>query len=104
MDPHSPSVSHSFKEDIMNTRKDTNHSPHYPAHVRLRLEKLRKKQGLSQEQVAARLGISQQSYSAYERGTAQLHIDQFVVLARLYNVSVDYITGASNVIREYPRM
>lgn len=77
--------------------------PQYPRHICFRLERLRKQKGLSQENVAVCLGISQQTYSEMERGAVQVNIDQFLLLARLYDVSVDYITGASNLISPYPR-
>ena len=32
-----------------------------------------------------------------------MHIEQFLALARLYDVSMDYITGASNLLSRYPK-
>ena len=83
----------------MNTRRST---PHYPDYVIARIVRLRKKSGLSQKEVAGVLGVEQQTYSAYERGSSMMHIKEFVRLAKLYNVSVDFITGASDLIGEYP--
>ena len=77
--------------------------PPYPPHICLRLKSLRKKNGLSQTEVAEYLGITQQSYSAYEKGISYMHIEQFLALARLYDVSMDYITGASNLLSRYPK-
>ncbi len=69
----------------------------YPPHVCLRLKRLRKENKLSQGKVAEYLGMSQQSYSTYENGLSYLNIQQLSELARIYNVSMDYITGASNL-------
>lgn len=74
----------------------------YPPHVLKRIRRLRKKKGLPQRAVAAVLGISQQAYSLYERGICEIHIEEFLLLARLFDVSVDYITGVSNLVRKYP--
>lgn len=77
--------------------------PHYPDYVTARIARLRKRSGLSQKEVAQFLGVGQQTYSAYERGASMMHIKEFVRLAELYNVSVDFITGASDLMGEYPR-
>ena len=49
------------------------------------------------------MGVRQQTYSEYERGKSVMHIEEFLCLARLYNVSVDFICGASNLEQEFPR-
>ena len=75
----------------------------YPAYVLSRIARLRKKRRLSQRRVARCLGVTQQTYSEYERGLSRMHIDEFMRLAALYDVSLDYITGASSIITEFPR-
>lgn len=61
-----------------------------------RLKTLRQNAGLSQEELAAKLNISRQAVSKWERGEASPDIDNLVVLSRLYNVSVDeLLTGES---------
>ena len=52
--------------------------PPYPAYVTDRIRRLRVKSGLSQEEVADRMGIRQQTYSEYERGISHMHIEEFV--------------------------
>ena len=49
------------------------------------------------------MGIRQQTYSEYERGISHMHIEEFVSLARIFDVSVDFITGVSNVRRAFPK-
>ena len=78
-------------------------SPPYPAYVTDRIRRLRVKSGLSQEEVADLMGIRQQTYSEYERGISHMHIEEFVSLARIFDVSVDFITGVSNVRRAFPK-
>lgn len=61
-----------------------------------RLRDLREDRDLSQEQVAAYLGMKQPQYSRYERGLRDLPTDVLISLARLYHTSVDYILGLTN--------
>jgi transcriptional regulator with XRE-family HTH domain len=48
------------------------------------------------------LHIGQRTYADYESGKTRIPVDSLMILARFYNVSMDYITGASNIRREYP--
>lgn len=52
---------------------------------------LRKKAGLSQEELAARLGISRQAVSRWETGSAQPDLEKVIELARLFSVTTDYL-------------
>lgn len=54
-----------------------------------RLVELRKKSGLSQEDLAAKLGLSRQAVSKWERAEASPDTDNLICLAKLYNVSLD---------------
>ncbi|MDR3086166.1 MAG: helix-turn-helix domain-containing protein [Christensenellaceae bacterium] len=53
----------------------------------------RKEQGLTQEQLAAKLGISYQAVSKWETEQTMLDISLLPTLARLLNVSVDKLLG-----------
>ncbi len=53
------------------------------------LKVLRKQFGYTQKQVAERLGITHQSYYAYESGITVPTLQNFIKLARLYDVSLD---------------
>lgn len=57
---------------------------------------LRQNAGLSQKQAAADLGISQALLSHYEKGIRECHLDFAVKAAEYYNVSTDYMLGASS--------
>ena len=57
------------------------------------LKYLRKKIGLSQNEIAKKIGIAQQTYAGYENGRHEPSIEITVRLANIYNTSMDYITG-----------
>lgn len=54
-----------------------------------RLLQLRKEKGLSQEDLAAKLGVTRQAVSKWERAEAAPDTDNLLRLAKLYNVSLD---------------
>lgn len=56
---------------------------------------LREDADLDQAEVAQHLGIPQQTYSNYERGRYDLPIRHLLPLARLYQVNVEYLLGAT---------
>ena len=58
-----------------------------------RLIEQRKLNKLTQRQVANALKIKQPSYIRYEKGLAQPSLESLVVLADLFDVSVDYLLG-----------
>ena len=63
---------------------------------------LREDHDLTQQQVADTIGITQRKYSYLETGTQQLPAEILVQLARLYNVSVDYILCETDFPERYP--
>lgn len=58
-----------------------------------RLVELRKRKGLSQEELANALGISRQAVSKWERAEAGPDVDNAILLSRLYNISLDELFG-----------
>lgn len=60
-----------------------------------RLKTLRKEAGLTQVDVAEKLGISQPAYASWERGLKKPTQDNLVKIAQILNVSVDYLVGNS---------
>ena len=54
-----------------------------------RLVALRREHGYSQEELAARLGVSRQAVSKWERAESSPDTDNLITLARLYGVSLD---------------
>jgi len=57
---------------------------------------LRKESGFTQQKVADYLGIDRSNYSKYELGKLEISIEILVKLARLYDVSADYILNLSD--------
>lgn len=65
-----------------------------------RLKDLRKQAGLTQVDVAERLGISQPAYASWERGVKKPTQDNLVKIAQILSVSVDYLLGNSEEVVE----
>lgn len=59
----------------------------------MRLKETRESLGLSQSEVARKLGVSRQSYNFYENGKRDPDTDTLERIADLLNVSVDYLLG-----------
>ncbi len=68
-----------------------------------RIREIREERFLTQQKVADLLHVGQRTYADYESGKIRIPIDNIMILARFYNVSMDYITGASNVKNKYPK-
>lgn len=56
-----------------------------------RLVQLRKSSGLSQESLAALLGVSRQAVSKWERAEASPDTDNLIALAGIYNMTLDQL-------------
>jgi transcriptional regulator with XRE-family HTH domain len=56
----------------------------------------RQQMGLSQTQLAEKLGITQSTYAGWERRTTALRPDYIAKIASAMNVSVDYLLGREN--------
>ena len=61
-----------------------------------RLKELRIENNLTQTDVANHLHIRQNTYSQYETGVRELPIQTLIDLAKLYDVSTDYILTLSD--------
>src|SRR5690625_5657634 len=58
-----------------------------------RLKKLRKRSGLTQYELAKRLGMSRGKLANYEQGTREPDFDTLKMFANHFNVSTDYLLG-----------
>lgn len=56
-----------------------------------RLRDLREDADKTQQEIADYLGTSAQHYGKYESGKAEIPLERAVLLAKYYNVSLDYI-------------
>ena len=72
-------------------------------HYTERLRALREDSDLTQSAVAALLHVGQKTYSDYELGKTRIPLDSVIILAKYYNVSMDYICGVSNLKNEFPQ-
>ena len=63
-----------------------------------KLVELRKKHGLSQEELADKLGVSRQAVSKWERSEASPDTDNLIELAKLYDISLDELLLKHNMI------
>ena len=65
-----------------------------------RLYEYRKQSGLSQEELAEKLGISRQSVSKWERAESCPDTDNLIELAKVYNVSIDELLNTNKEIKK----
>ncbi|WP_273227279.1 helix-turn-helix domain-containing protein [Geosporobacter ferrireducens] len=63
-----------------------------------KLQKLRKRNGLSQEQLAGELGVSRQAVSKWESGQGYPEIDKIILLSDIFKVSLDDLLREDNHI------
>ena len=61
-----------------------------------RLRQMRNKNNLSQEELAAKIGVSRQAVSKWERAEASPDTENLILLARLYGVSIDELLNAGS--------
>ncbi len=67
-----------------------------------KIVQLRKSQGLSQEELAERLGLSRQAVSRWESGTALPDAGNLLQLSRLFGVTADYLLDEERESPEAP--
>ena len=65
-----------------------------------RIRDLREDHDLTQRQVAEFLKMPQPQYYRYESGYRDLPCELVIILAEIYNVSIDYILGLSDEMRK----
>lgn len=75
----------------------------------MRLKEVRKAAGLTQREVAAYVGVNQNTYSYWENEKTKIDSESIAKLAKLFNVSIDYLldgspckTNIENFISEKP--
>ena len=55
---------------------------------------------LKQEDIASVLNITRQQYQLYESGKREMPMHHFVILAKYYNVSLDYLAGLVDTLKK----
>lgn len=68
-----------------------------------RIRALREDNDKTQTEVAMLLKVGQRTYCDYELGKTRIPVDSLIILAELYDVSMDYICGISDIRTPYPR-
>ena len=61
-----------------------------------RIRDLREDSDKTKKEVAEYLGTPYQYYAVYEKGTSEISFERAIMLAKYYNVSLDYIAGLTN--------
>ena len=67
-----------------------------------RIQNMRKEMGLSQEELAEKIGVSRQSVSKWENDAALPDTDRVIDLARLFGVSTDALLTGGDTCAETP--
>ena len=65
--------------------------------VSKRIVESRKMAGLTQQEVANKLGIHITQWQKYEYAKIQLDYDKLIAVCKLFNVSADYLLGLSEI-------
>ena len=68
----------------------------------VRIRELREDRDLTQKEIADLLKVGQRTYCDYELGKTRIPVDSLIVLARLYNVSMDYICELTDKKTAFP--
>ena len=68
-----------------------------------RMRNLRVDKDWNQTQIAIMLRVGQKTYSDYELRKTRIPVDSLMILAKLYDVDMNYICGISNEKRPYPK-
>ena len=64
---------------------------------------LREDADKTQTEIATLLKIGQRTYCDYESGKTRIPVDNLIMLAKYYNVDMNYICGTSKIKREFPK-
>jgi len=65
-----------------------------------RLKSVREDHDLTQNDIAALLKTTRQQVSKWETGAQMMGVDKYIILAKHYNLSVDYLLGLTDTPRK----
>lgn len=68
-----------------------------------RIKELREQNNLKQINIAKELKTTREYYSRYENGQIPITVERLIKLAELYNTSIDYIVGLTDIKKPYPK-
>ena len=66
-----------------------------------RLRDLREDNDLTQDELVSILKMHKTTYTNYEQGKREPPFELIIKLAKLYDVSIDYIAGLTNIPKSY---
>lgn len=69
---------------------------------RTRIRSLREDHDYTQTYIASLLNVGQRTYADYELGNTRIPVDSLIILAKFYNVDMNYICGVSNKRSTFP--
>ena len=61
-----------------------------------RIRDLREDNDLKQSDIADKLNLQREVYRRYETGQREIPLNIAIMIANIYNVSLDYLTGRTN--------
>ena len=67
-----------------------------------RIRALREDNDYNQTIVANAIHVAQTTYSDYEKGKVRIPLECLIELAKFYNVDMNYISGVSDIKKEFP--
>ena len=68
-----------------------------------KLYELRRASGMSQEELAEKLGVSRQAVSKWESGATQPELPKLIELSKIYQVSVDALLSLEHAKEQQDR-
>ncbi|MBC1527433.1 helix-turn-helix domain-containing protein [Listeria seeligeri] len=67
-----------------------------------RIRELREDNDYKQREIAKLLNVGQRTYADYEYNKTRIPIGSMIILAKFYNVDMNYICGISDVKNTFP--
>ena len=68
-----------------------------------RIRALREDSDKTQSQIAEILNVGQKTYSDYEMRKIRIPLESVLILAKYYNVDMNYICGLTNIKKPFPQ-
>ena len=68
-----------------------------------RIRALREDSDKNQSQIANILNIGQKTYSDYETRKIRIPLDSVIILAKYYDVDMNYICGITDIKNSFPK-
>lgn len=69
--------------------------------IKNRIKELRKKKGLSLQQVADVVGVGNSTISRYETGKREPKLETWKALSDFFGVTIEYLQGTTSYIKKY---